>query len=162
MVESSLRKTTAVCAAPKFHPRPALNARRAPCTLLRQSPRVDLPPPRPWSRPPTVTASSSHRLLRSTTASHRRSCRIQAAAFRARFGLYSYSPAHPATSPLSASCSSGWRYAFSFHQDRITRAHPCSSPYTSLARRKGLPPPGTCALAGHSNKKPADWQAFYY
>jgi hypothetical protein len=40
-------------------------------------------------------------------------CRIYAAAFRARTGVHRDLPAEPAAPPLSASCSSGQRFAFS-------------------------------------------------
>jgi hypothetical protein len=76
-------------------------------------------------------------------------CRIYVAAFRARIGLCIYWPAYPATPPLSASCSSGQRFAFNFLQIPPRGGHPCCSANTSPCRvcRK-LSSPSKYALPG--------------
>ena len=74
-------------------------------------------------------------------------CRIYVAAFRARIGLCIYWPAYPAAPPLSASCSSGQRFAYSFLQIPPRDGHPCRSANTSPCRVcRGLSPPSECAL----------------
>jgi len=76
-------------------------------------------------------------------------CRIYITALRARFGLYRNMPAHPAVLPLSASCSSGQRFAFGFLQIPPRDGHPCRSANTSPCRVcRGLSPPSECALPG--------------
>ena len=76
-------------------------------------------------------------------------CRIYVTAFRARIGLCIYWPAHPTAPPLSASCSSGQRFAFSFLQIPPRDGHPCCSANTSPCRVcRGLSPPSECALPG--------------
>ena len=62
---------------------------------------------------------------------HAYACRIYVAAFRARIGLYRDLPAHPAAPPLSASCSSSQRFAYSFLQIPPHDGHPCRSANTS-------------------------------
>ena len=55
----------------------------------------------------------------------------------------------PAAPPLSASCSSGQRFAYSFLQIPPRDGHPCRSANTSPCRVcRGLPPPSECALPG--------------
>src|SRR5438128_10201615 len=82
-------------------------------------------------------------------------CRIYVAVFRARTGPCIYWPAYPAAPPLSASCSSGQRFAFSFLQIPPRDGHPCRSANTSPCRVcRGLSPPSECALPGAPNKKP--------
>ncbi len=50
---------------------------------------------------------------------------------------------------ISASCSSGQRFAFGFLQIRSRPRHPCRSANTSPCRVcRGFPPPSTCALPG--------------
>jgi hypothetical protein len=50
---------------------------------------------------------------------------------------------------ISASCSSGQRFAFGFLQIRSRPRHPCRSAISSPCRaRRGLPPPSKCALPG--------------
>jgi hypothetical protein len=50
---------------------------------------------------------------------------------------------------ISASCSSGQRFAFSFLRIRSHPRHPCRLANTSPCRVcRGLPPPNTCALPG--------------
>src|SRR5207249_7802777 len=57
---------------------------------------------------------------------------------------------------ISASCSSGQRFAYSFLRIRSRPRHPCRSADTSPCRVcRGLSPPSTCALPGAPNKKPA-------
>jgi len=83
-------------------------------------------------------------------------CRIYVAAFRARTGLYRYVPAHPAAPPLSASCSSGQRFAFGFLPIPPRDGHRCRSANTSPCRVcRGLSPPSECALPGAHRKRPA-------
>lgn len=82
-------------------------------------------------------------------------CRIYITALRARFGLYRNMPAHPAVLPLSASCSSGQRFAFGFLQIPPRDGHPCRSANTSPCRVcRGLSPPSECALPGAQKEKP--------
>src|ERR1700736_4552684 len=54
----------------------------------------------------------SPRVLRTHLPAY--ACRIYVAVFRARIGLHRNLPAHPTAPPLSASCSSGQRFAYSF------------------------------------------------
>ena len=55
---------------------------------------------------------------------------------------------------VSASCSSGQRFAFGFLQIRSHPRHPCRSANSSPCRaRRGLPPPSECALPGAPIKK---------
>ncbi len=56
---------------------------------------------------------------------HAYACRIYAAPFRASIGLHKSLPAHPDASPLSASCSSGQRFAYGFLRIRSRPRHPC-------------------------------------
>ncbi len=49
---------------------------------------------------------------------HAYACRIYVAALHTSIGVCRYLPAHPATPPLSASCSSAQRFAFGFLQIR--------------------------------------------
>src|SRR6266542_2673064 len=65
----------------------------------------------------------SPRVLR--THLHAYACLIYVIAFRASIGLRPFSPPHPATPPLSASCSSGQRFALSFLRIRSRPRHPC-------------------------------------
>ena len=54
---------------------------------------------------------------------------------------------------LSASCSSGQRFAFGFLQIRSHPRHPCRSANSSPCRASGrLPPPSECALPGAPKK----------
>lgn len=56
---------------------------------------------------------------------------------------------------ISASCSSGQRFAFGFLQIRSYPRHPCRSATPSPCRAsRGLPPPSECALPGAPTKKP--------
>jgi hypothetical protein len=81
-------------------------------------------------------------------------CRIYVAAFRARTGLCIYWPAYPAAPPLSASCSSGQRFAFSFLRIPPRGGHPCCSANTSPCRVcRGLSPPSERALPGAPKKR---------
>jgi hypothetical protein len=83
-------------------------------------------------------------------------CRIYVAAFRARIGLYRDLPAHPAAPPLSASCSSGQRFAYSFLQIPPHDGHPCSSANTPPCRAcRGLAPASECALRGAQTQRTA-------
>src|SRR5215471_10901284 len=81
-------------------------------------------------------------------------CRIYVAAFRASTGLPRDWPAHPAAPPLSASCSSGQRFAYCFLQIPSRDGHPCRSANTSPCRVwRGLSPPSECALPGRTKAK---------
>ncbi len=51
--------------------------------------------------------------------------RIYVTAFRTRFGLCIFLPAHPAVPPLSASCSSRQRFALGFLQTSSRPENPC-------------------------------------
>ena len=56
---------------------------------------------------------------------------------------------------VSASCSSGQRFAFGFLQIRGHPRHPCRSANTSPCRAcRGLSPPSKCALPGAPQKNP--------
>ena len=55
---------------------------------------------------------------------------------------------------VSASCSSGQRFAFGFLQIRSRPRHPCRSANSSPCRvSRGLSPPSKCALPGAPYKK---------
>ena len=57
---------------------------------------------------------------------------------------------------ISASCSSGQRFAFGFLQIRSRPQHPCRSANSSPCRAsRGLSPPSECALPGAPIKTPA-------
>src|SRR5215813_3185371 len=89
----------------------------------------------------------SPRVLRTHLPAY--ACRIYAPAFRARTGLCIYMPAHPTVPPLSASCSSGQRFAYSFLPIPPRDGHRCRSANTSPCRAcRGLSPPSECALPG--------------
>ena len=56
---------------------------------------------------------------------------------------------------VSASCSSGQRFAFGFLQIRSRPRHPCRSANSSPCRvSRGLSPPSECALPGAQRRKP--------
>jgi hypothetical protein len=64
----------------------------------------------------------------------------------------------PTVKPLSASCSSGQRFAYSFLQIPPRDGHPCRSANTSPCRVcRGLTPPSECALPGAQTKKTAGY-----
>ena len=108
--------------------------------------------PTPLDVSSTRHIARSPRVLR--THLHAYACRIYVAAFRASIGLCRYWPAHPATPPQSASCTSGQRFAFGFLRIRSRPRHPCRSANTSPCRVcRGLSPPSTCALPGAPKKK---------
>jgi hypothetical protein len=65
----------------------------------------------------------SPRVLR--THLHAYARRIYVVVFRTRIGLHGLLPAHPTTPPLSASCSSRQRFAFSFLQIPSRPGHAC-------------------------------------
>src|ERR1019366_6522945 len=137
------------CPTPVFHVRPF-----APCWRLLwprltsgdSSPRLSAPVAQEQTaRPP--------RVLR--THLHAYACRIYVTALRASTGLCVYAPAHPAVPPLSASCSSGQRFASGFLQIPPRDGHPCRSANTSPCRVcRGLSPPSKCALPGARTKIP--------
>ena len=109
----------------------------------------------PFDVDSTWHACRSPRVLR--THLHAYARRIYVAAFRASIGLRRYLPAHPAAPPLSASCTSGQRFAFGFLRIRSRPRHPCRSANTSPCRVcRGLSPPSTCALPGAPKKSPAE------
>ena len=60
--------------------------------------------------------------------------RIYVTVFRASIGLCIYWPAYPTAPPLSASCSSGQPFAYSFLQIPPRDGHPCRSANTSPCR----------------------------
>jgi hypothetical protein len=94
----------------------------------------------------------SPRVLRTHLLAY--ACRIYVAAFRARIGLCIYWPAYPAAPPLSASCWSGQRFAFSFLQIPPRGGHPCCSANTSPCRVcRELSSPSECALPGAPIKR---------
>ena len=65
-----------------------------------------------------------------------------------------YWPAHPTVPPLSASCSSSQRFAYSFLQIPPRDRHPCCSANTSPCRVcRGLALPSKCALPGAPKEK---------
>ena len=68
-------------------------------------------------------AVRSPRVLR--THLHAYARRIYVAAFRTRIGLCIFWPAHPAATPISASCSSRQRFASSFLQTLGRPKNPC-------------------------------------
>ena len=81
--------------------------------------------------------------------------------FRARIGLHRDLPAHPTAPPLSASCSSGQRFAFSFLPIPSRDGHRCRSANTSPCRVcRGLSPPSECALPGAQSQRPPFWWPF--
>ena len=62
---------------------------------------------------------------------------------------------------VSASCSSGQRFAFGFLQIRSRPRHPCRSANSSPCRvSRGLSPPSECALPGAPKKAHADRARF--
>ena len=82
-------------------------------------------------------------------------CRIYVAALRARTGLHRDWPACPAAPPLSASYSSGQRFAFGFLPIPSRDEHRCRSANTSPCRVcRGLSPPSECALPGAPKQNP--------
>jgi len=102
----------------------------------------------------------SPRVLR--THLHAYACRIYVTAFRASIGLCVYWPAHPTVPPLSASCSSSQRFAYSFLQIPPRDRHPCCSANTSPCRVcRGLTPPSECALPGAPKRSPAHGRASF-
>ena len=59
---------------------------------------------------------------------------------------------------LSASCSSGQRFAFGFLQIRSRPRHPCRSANSSPCRAsRGLTPPSECALPGAQKENGLQW-----
>ena len=100
-------------------------------------------------------SARSPRVLR--THLHAYACRIYVTTLRASTGLCVYVPAHPAVPPLSASCSSGQRFAYSFLQIPPRGGHPCRSANTSPCRVcRGLAPQSKCALpSAHKRRPPA-------
>src|SRR5215469_7979908 len=95
----------------------------------------------------------SPRVLRTHLPAY--ACRIYVAVFRARIGLHRDWPAHPTAPPLSASCSSGQRFACGFLPIPSRDGHRCRSANTSPCRVcRGLPPLSECALPGAPKKKP--------
>ena len=63
---------------------------------------------------------------------------------------------------VSASCSSGQRFAFGFLQISSHPEHPCRSANSSPCRAsRGLPPPSECALPGAPTKKGTPQRPFF-
>lgn len=120
--------------------RPALAATMASADFWRFVPT-------PFDAGSPKATARSPRVLR--THLHAYAGRIYVTAFRASTGLCIYWPAHPAVPPLSAACSSGQRFAYSFLQIPPRDRHPCRSANTSPCRVcRGLSPPSECALPG--------------
>ena len=135
-----------MCGLPPFHqgPRPFVaDCVRFPGLLCPQLTSGDSSP-RLSTQVALRQTARSPRVLRTHLLAY--ACRIYVAAFRARMGLCIYWPAYPAAPPLSASCSSGQRFAFSFLQIPPRGGHPCCSANTSPCRVcRGLSPPSECA-----------------
>jgi len=111
------------------------------------------PSPRLSTRVALRQTARSPRVLRTHLPAY--ACRIYVAAFHARTGLCIYWPAYPAAPPLSASCSSGQRFACGFLRIPPHDGHPCRSANTSPCRVcRGLSPPSECALPGAPMKMP--------
>jgi hypothetical protein len=107
----------------------------------------------PFDADSTRQIARSPRVLR--THLHAYACRIYAVPFRTSIGLCISWPAHPGASPLSASCSSGQRFAHSFLRIPSRPGHPCRSANTSPCRVcGGLSPLSGCALPGAPKKGP--------
>ena len=148
---ASLARIEVCCPTPVFHVRAFVRFRTT-------MPSADF-----WRfLPAFLNAGSSmanrqiSRVLRTHLLAY--ACRIYVAAFRARIGLCIYWPAYRAAPPLSASCSSGQRFAFSFLQIPPRGGHPCCSANTSPCRVcRGLSPPSECALPGAPKKRPEPW-----
>src|ERR1035438_7246218 len=144
-----------------------LSYSRVSCSALRPYqqllwPRLTSDDPSP--RLPTPVAlkqtARSPRVLRTHLPAY--ACRIYVTPFRARTGLCIDGPAHPAVPPLSASCSSGQRFAYSFLQIPPRDRHPCRSANTSPCRVcRGLSPPSECALPGAPNLREAIGPPFF-
>jgi hypothetical protein len=94
----------------------------------------------------------SPRVLR--THLHAYACRIYVARSVQVPGFDDIGRLTPLRRLVSASCSSGQRFAFGFLQIRSHPRHPCRSANTSPCRAcRGLPPPSECALPGAPPKK---------
>jgi hypothetical protein len=144
------------CPTPVFHVRPFASCWRLLWPRLTSgdsSQRLSTPVAQgQTARPP--------RVLR--THLHAYACRIYVTAFRASTGLCVYVPAHPTVPPLSASCSSGQRFACGFLRIPPRDGHPSRSANTSPCRVcRGLSPPSKCALPGAHAKKPGAKPGFF-
>mgnify|MGYP001581254982 CR=1 FL=1 len=96
----------------------------------------------------------SPRVLR--THLHAYACRIYVVAFRTSMGFDDIGHLTPLRRLISASCSSGQRFAFGFLQISSHPEHPCRSANSSPCRAsRGLSPPSKCALPGAPNKRHA-------
>ena len=94
----------------------------------------------------------SPRVLR--THLHAYACRIYVVAFRTSMGFDDFGHLTPLRRLVSASCSSGQRFAFGFLQIRSHPRHPCRSANSSPCRAsRGLSPPSECALPGAHKKR---------
>ena len=103
--------------------------------------------PSPLDAGSTRHACRSPRVLR--THLHAYACRIYVAAFRTSIGLDDNGHLTRLRRLISASCSSGQRFAFGFLQIRSRPRHPCRSANSSPCRAsRGLSPPSKCALPG--------------
>src|SRR5271157_5853075 len=132
-----------------------LSYSRVSCSALRCLtaqllwPRLTSDDPSPRLATPVARKQTarSPRVLRTHLPAY--ACRIYVTALRASTGLCVYWPAYPAAPPLSASCSSGQRFAYSFLQIPPRDGHPCRSANTFPCRVcRGLSPPSECALPG--------------
>jgi hypothetical protein len=126
-----------------FNPPEQRAAQRTICPLLTSDPAS----PRLSTPVALRHEARSPRVLR--THLHAYACRIYAAPLRASTGFRRILPAHPNATPLSASCSSGQRFAIGLPSDSQSPAKPLPSANTSPCRVcRGLPPPSRCALPG--------------
>jgi len=136
------------CPTPVFHVRAFV---RFPGLLCPQLTSGDSSP-RLSTQVALRQTARSPRVLRTHLLAY--ACRIYVAAFRARMELCIYWPAYPAAPPLSASCASDQRFAFSFLRIPPRGGHPCCSANTSPCRVcRGLSPPSECALPGAPTKR---------
>ena len=109
--------------------------------------------PTPLDVGSTRHACRSPRVLR--THLHAYACRIYVVAFRTSMGFDDIGHLTPLRRLISASCSSGQRFAFGFLQISSRPEHPCRSANSSPCRAsRGLSPPSKCALPGAPIKKP--------
>src|SRR6266851_5144779 len=92
---------------------------------------------------------------------HAYACRIYVIAFRASIGLRPSLPPHPTTPPLSASCSSGQRFALSFLRIRSRPRHPCPELTLLLAECvEDFHLQVRAPCRAHKEKSPASRRAF--
>ena len=139
------------CPTPAFHVRPFVPLALALLwpRLTSGDPSQHLSMPVAQGRPPDLPGYCALTFtLMPVGSTSRRSVQ--------ELGFASMCPLTPAVPPLSASCSSGQRFAFGFLQIPPRDGHPCRSANTSPCRVcRGLAPPSKCALPGAHTKKEA-------